>query len=47
MPHSDRLVVDTNVLVSAIVFPLSVPRQAADKALSDGVPLFLNSVWVS
>jgi len=35
-----RSVVDTNVLVSAIVFPLSVPRQAVDKALSDGVLLF-------
>lgn len=35
-----RCVVDTNVLVSAIVFPLSVPRQAVDKALSDGVLLF-------
>ena len=35
-----RCVVDTNVLVSAMVFPLSVPRQAVDKALSDGVLLF-------
>jgi putative PIN family toxin of toxin-antitoxin system len=35
-----RCVVDTNVLVSAIVFPPSVPRQAVDKALSDDVLLF-------
>jgi len=35
-----RCVVDTNVLVSAMVFPLSVPRQAVDKALSDDVLLF-------
>jgi putative PIN family toxin of toxin-antitoxin system len=35
-----RCVVDTNVLVSAIVFPRSVPRQAVDKALSDDVLLF-------
>jgi putative PIN family toxin of toxin-antitoxin system len=35
-----RCVVDTNVLVSAIVFPSSVPRQAVDKALSEDVLLF-------
>jgi len=35
-----RCVVDTNVLVSAMVFPLSVPRQAVDEALSDGALLF-------
>ncbi len=35
-----RCVVDTNVLVSAMVFPPSVPRQAVDKALSDDVLLF-------
>jgi uncharacterized protein len=34
-----RSVVDTNVLVSAIVFPLSVPRQAVDKALSNDILL--------
>jgi putative PIN family toxin of toxin-antitoxin system len=36
----DRIVVDTNVFVSAIVLPLSVPRQAVDKALDYGVLLF-------
>jgi len=35
-----RFVVDTNVFVSAIVLPLSVPRKAVDKALSQGVLLF-------
>jgi putative PIN family toxin of toxin-antitoxin system len=35
-----RCVVDTNMLVSAIVFPPSVPRQAVDKAISDEVLLF-------
>jgi predicted nucleic acid-binding protein len=36
----DRFVVDTNVFVSAIVLPLSVPRQAVNKALDRGVLLF-------
>jgi uncharacterized protein len=35
-----RFVVDTNVFVSAIVLPLSVPRKAVDKALDKGVLLF-------
>ena len=35
-----RFVVDTNVFVSAIVLPLSVPRKAVDKALDQGVLLF-------
>jgi uncharacterized protein len=36
----DRFVTDTNVFVSAIVLPLSIPRQAVDKALDHGVLLF-------
>jgi uncharacterized protein len=35
-----RLVVDTNVFVSAIILPLSVPRRAVDQALDNGVLLF-------
>jgi uncharacterized protein len=35
-----RLVVDTNVFVSAIVAPHSIPRQAVDRALDNGVLLF-------
>jgi putative PIN family toxin of toxin-antitoxin system len=35
-----RLVVDTNVLVSAIALPRSVPRQAVDKALDEGILVF-------
>ena len=35
----DRIVIDTNVFVSAIVLPLSVPRQVVDKALDEGVVL--------
>jgi putative PIN family toxin of toxin-antitoxin system len=40
MRNTDRLVVDTNVLVSAIILPLSVPRRAVDQALDKGVLLF-------
>ncbi len=37
-PH--RLVVDTNVFVSAILFPRSAPRRVVDDALDQGVVLF-------
>jgi hypothetical protein len=33
-------VVDTNVFVSAIILPLSLPRRAVDQALDNGVLLF-------
>jgi len=35
-----RCIVDTNVLVSAVVFPISVPRQAVEKMLHHGILLF-------
>jgi uncharacterized protein len=35
-----RAVLDTNVLISAVIFPSSVPRQAVGKSLRDGVVLF-------
>jgi len=35
-----RCVVDTNVIVSASVFSLSVPRQAVERALRNSVLLF-------
>jgi putative PIN family toxin of toxin-antitoxin system len=38
-----RAVIDTNVLVSAVIFPSSVPRQAVRKALHHGIPLFSDS----
>jgi uncharacterized protein len=40
MRDSDRFVIDTNVFVSAVLLPLSIPRQAVDKALDHGVLLF-------
>lgn len=38
-----RCVVDTNVIVSASMLSLSVPRQAVEKALREGVLLFSES----
>ena len=35
-----RLVVDTNVFASAIIFPRSVPRRLVDDAFDQGVVLF-------
>lgn len=35
-----RIVVDTNVFVSAVIFPLSIPRQAVNRVLEQGVLLF-------
>jgi putative PIN family toxin of toxin-antitoxin system len=34
MRTPDRIVIDTNVFVSAIALPLSVPRQVVDRALA-------------
>ena len=36
MKKSKRFVIDTNVLVSAAIFPSSVPGQALDKAVRSG-----------
>jgi len=38
-----RLVIDTNVFVSAVVLPHSVPRHAVDKALHDDIVLLSES----
>jgi len=39
MRSRDRIIVDTNVFVSAIILPTSIPRQAVDKALDRAVLL--------
>jgi uncharacterized protein len=39
----DRLVIDTNVLVSAAILARSLPRLAVDKAVDHGVLLFSES----
>jgi putative PIN family toxin of toxin-antitoxin system len=40
MPEFNRIVVDTNVFVSAILVSDSVPSRAVDKALDSGILLF-------
>jgi putative PIN family toxin of toxin-antitoxin system len=40
MPEFDRIVIDTNVFVSAIVVSGSLPSQAVDKALDTGILIF-------
>ena len=39
MMTNNRFVLDTNVIVSALLLPRSVPRQAFDKAFAQGVVL--------
>jgi len=34
-----RVVFDTNVVISAMLLPLSIPRQALDRAMREGRPL--------
>ena len=43
MKLSHRLVIDTNVFVSAAIFAFSAPRQALNKALSGGILLVSES----
>jgi putative PIN family toxin of toxin-antitoxin system len=40
MPHADRIVIDTNVLVSAIAWLNSVPARGVEKALDQDIVLF-------
>lgn len=42
-----RLVVDTNVFVSAIILPLSVPRRAVDQALDNGGVLLFSAATIA
>ena len=46
MTNSDRFVLDTNVIVSAILSPRSIPRQAFDLAFSLGNVLVSDSILV-
>lgn len=39
MTSSSRFVLDTGVLVSALLLPLSVPRKAVDRAFAEGIVL--------
>ncbi|WP_449418742.1 putative toxin-antitoxin system toxin component, PIN family [Phormidium nigroviride] len=44
MRNKQRFVVDTNVVVSAMLFPRSKPRQAFDRAINSGKMLISLSV---
>lgn len=45
MRTANRIVIDTNVFVSAILLPASVPRRAVDKALGHGSMLFSEATF--
>lgn len=40
-----RIVIDTNVFVSATILPRSVPRQAVNSALNDGIVLLSEATF--
>ena len=46
MMSRERFVLDTNVIVSAVLSPRSVPRQALDRAFLLGTVLVSNSILV-
>ena len=46
MKKSERFVIDTNVLVSAAIFPSSVPGQALDKAVRSGKLLISSATFL-
>ena len=45
MRASERIVIDTNMLVSATILPRSVPREAVDRALNDSIILFSEATF--
>lgn len=45
MRTSDRIVIDTNVFVSATLLPSSIPRRAVDKALGHSTVLFSEATF--
>ena len=46
MTSSERFVLDTNVIVSAVLSPRSVPRQAFDLAFSIGTVVVSDSILI-
>ncbi|NJL90111.1 MAG: putative toxin-antitoxin system toxin component, PIN family [Coleofasciculaceae cyanobacterium SM2_1_6] len=44
--NEERFVIDTNVLVSALIFSNSKPRQALDKVLDVGILLLSESIFL-
>jgi putative PIN family toxin of toxin-antitoxin system len=46
MNNQKKYVLDTNIIVSALLFKSSQPRQALDKARNTGIILMSNSIWI-
>lgn len=45
MSEPRRFILDTNVIISALLFKKSLPRQALDKARKQGIVLMSQSIW--
>ena len=45
MSELRRFVLDANVIISALLFKKSSPRQALDKARNQGIVLMSQSIW--
>jgi putative PIN family toxin of toxin-antitoxin system len=45
MKNRPKYVLDTNIIVSALLFKNSQPRQALDKARHSGIILMSQSIW--
>jgi putative PIN family toxin of toxin-antitoxin system len=46
MTTNSRYVIDTNTIISALLLPTSVPRQAFDKAFDTGIVLLSDTIIV-
>jgi hypothetical protein len=46
MSELQRFVLDANVIISALLFKKSLPRQALDKARKQGIVLMSRSIWL-
>ena len=45
MSETQRFVLDANVIISALLFKKSLPRQALDKARKQGIVLMSRPIW--
>ena len=45
MSEPRRFILDANVIISALLFKKSLPRQALDKARKQGIVLMSQSIW--
>jgi putative PIN family toxin of toxin-antitoxin system len=45
MSEPQRFILDANVIISALLFKQSLPRQALDKARKQGIVLMSQSIW--